>query len=144
MYFNLLGTNAFHIKAKNERLTTAGSRCGQNLKFYNFTSSFGRLCQNIAPKACRTCSTIIFSYSTNQIIDLLCCRSVLFPITTETAGKTATIVHVSDLLSLCILHALLVPRLLPSFLHVRLSFCPCATHSHVRFCRSASIECLTH
>ena len=27
-------------------------------------------------KACRTCSTIIFQYSTNQIIDLWSCRSV--------------------------------------------------------------------
>ena len=52
----------------------ASSRCSQNLKYENFTSSFGRLRQNIAPKACRTCSTIIFLYSTNQIIDLWRCR----------------------------------------------------------------------
>ena len=25
-------------------------------------------------KACRTCSTIVFPYSTNQIVDLWCCR----------------------------------------------------------------------
>jgi len=63
----------FHIKAKNERLTAAGSRCRQKLKNENFTSSFDRLRQNIAPKACRTCSTILFGCSINQIIDL--CRS---------------------------------------------------------------------
>ena len=41
--------NGFHVKAKNERFTAASSRCCQNLKCENFTSSFGRLRQNIAP-----------------------------------------------------------------------------------------------
>ena len=71
LHFRLLGTNGFHVKAKNERFTAANSRCRQNLKYENFTLSFGRLRQNIAPrKACSTCSTIIFLHSTNQIIDL--------------------------------------------------------------------------
>ena len=62
----------FHVKAKNERFTVASSRCRQNLKYENFTSLSGRLHQ----KACRTCTTIIFLHSTNQIIDLwrCCCR----------------------------------------------------------------------
>ena len=47
----LLGTNDFHVKAKNERFTAANFRCRQNLKYENFTSSFGRLRQNIAPKS---------------------------------------------------------------------------------------------
>ena len=47
----LLGTNGFHVKAKNERFTAASSRCRQNLKYENFTSSFGRLRQNIPPKS---------------------------------------------------------------------------------------------
>ena len=47
----LLGTNCFHVKAKNERFTAVSSRCRQNLKYENFTSSFGRLRQNIAPKS---------------------------------------------------------------------------------------------
>ena len=51
VHFRLLGTNGFHVKAKNERFTTASSRCRQNLKYENFTSSFGRLRQNIAPKS---------------------------------------------------------------------------------------------
>ena len=51
VYFRLLGTNGFHVKAKNERFTAASSRCRQNLKYENFTSSFGRLRQNIAPKS---------------------------------------------------------------------------------------------
>ena len=38
--FCLLGTNGFHVKAKNERFTPASSRCRQNLKYENFTSSF--------------------------------------------------------------------------------------------------------
>ena len=51
VHFRLLGTNGFHVKAKNERCTSASSRCRQNLKYENFTSSFGRLRQNIAPKS---------------------------------------------------------------------------------------------
>ena len=51
MHFRLLGTNGFHVTAKNERFTAASSRCRQNLKFENFTSSFGRLRQSIAPKS---------------------------------------------------------------------------------------------
>ena len=40
-----------HVKAKGERFTPVGSRCRQNLKYENFTSSFGRLRQNIATKS---------------------------------------------------------------------------------------------
>ena len=47
-FFHLIGTNGFHAYAKNERSTAAGSLCGQNLKFENFTSSFGRLRLKIA------------------------------------------------------------------------------------------------
>ena len=50
VHFRLLGTNGFHVKAKNERFTAAGSRCGQNHKYENFTSLFGRLRQKIAAK----------------------------------------------------------------------------------------------
>ena len=115
LHFSLLGTNGFHVKAKSERFTAASSHCCQNLKYENFTSSFGRLRQKIAPKcvphvqhdyfssfnqwnhwfvalsltssnlkfpyvktlhqkSCRTCSTIIFLHSTNEIIDLWRCR----------------------------------------------------------------------
>ena len=55
------------VKTKN-----AWSRFRQNRKYENFSSSFGRLCQNIAPKG--TCSTINFPHSTNQIIYLWRCR----------------------------------------------------------------------
>ena len=51
VHFRLLGTNGFHVKAKNERFTTASARCRHNLKYENFMSSFGRLLQNIAPKS---------------------------------------------------------------------------------------------
>ena len=44
VHFRLLGTNCFHVKAKNERFTAVSSRCRQNLKY-------GRLRQNIAPKS---------------------------------------------------------------------------------------------
>ena len=50
-YFRLLGANGFHVKAKSERFTAANPRCRQNLKYENFTSSFGKLRQNLAPKS---------------------------------------------------------------------------------------------
>ena len=33
VHFRLLGTNGFHVEAKNGRFTAAGSRCCQNLKY---------------------------------------------------------------------------------------------------------------
>ena len=52
VHYRLHGTNGFHVKAKNERFTTAGSRCRQNLKNENFMSFiFGRLRQKIAPES---------------------------------------------------------------------------------------------
>ena len=51
LHFRLLGTNSFHVKAESERSTAASLRCRQNLKYENFTSSFGRLRQNIATKS---------------------------------------------------------------------------------------------
>ena len=51
VHFRLLGTNYFHVKEKNERFTAASLRCPDNLKYENFTSSFGRLRQNIAPQS---------------------------------------------------------------------------------------------
>ena len=50
VHFCLLDRNGFHVKAENKRFTKASSHCRQNLKYENFTSSFGRLRQNIAPK----------------------------------------------------------------------------------------------
>ena len=51
LHFRLLGTNGVHVKAMSERFTAVSSCCHQNLKYENFTSSFGRLRQNIAPKS---------------------------------------------------------------------------------------------
>ena len=50
LLFRLLATNGFRVKAKKERFTAARSRCRQNLKYENFSSSFGRLRQNTAPR----------------------------------------------------------------------------------------------
>ena len=72
--FCLFGTNGFQVKAENEKFIAVGFRCRQNLKYENFTLSFGRLRQKLHQQACRTCSTIIFPHSTNQIIDLWRCR----------------------------------------------------------------------
>ena len=74
VHFCLLGTNGFHVKAKNERFTAANSSCRQNLKYENFRSSFGGLRQNIAPKSVPHVQHDYFLHSTNQINDLLRCR----------------------------------------------------------------------
>ena len=68
--FRMLGTDGFHIKVENEGFTAAGLRFLQNLEYVNFTSSFGRLRQKSHQKVCRTCNTIFFPRSTNQITDL--------------------------------------------------------------------------
>ena len=73
VHFRLLGAD-FHVKAKNERFTPASSRCRQNLEYENFTSSFGRLRQNVAPKSVPYVQHDYFFHSTNQIIDLWRCR----------------------------------------------------------------------
>ena len=72
--FVFFGPNAFHVKAENEKLIASDLCCRQKLKYENFTSSFGRLRQKLHQKSCRTCSTIIFPHSTNQIINLWRCR----------------------------------------------------------------------
>ena len=47
----LFGTNGFKVNPENEKFLAVGLRCRQNLKYENFTSSFGRLRQNIAQKS---------------------------------------------------------------------------------------------
>ena len=46
----------------------------KTLRFGHFTLSFGKLRQELYWSACRTCSTIIFPHSTNQIIVFWRCR----------------------------------------------------------------------
>ena len=50
-HFHMLGTKGFHVKAEKERFIAVSSHCRQNVKSENFTSSFGRLRQRIAPKS---------------------------------------------------------------------------------------------
>ena len=50
VYVCLLGTDGFHVMARNKRFTAAVLRCHGNCKYENFTLLFGRLCQKIAPK----------------------------------------------------------------------------------------------
>ena len=72
VHFRLLDTSDFHLKAKNERFTAAGSwRCRQHLKYEKCTSLFGRVRHKLRQKAYRTCSNIIFPHSTNQFFVIL-------------------------------------------------------------------------
>ena len=71
MHFRLLETIDFHLKAKNERFTAAGSwRYRQHLKYEKCASLFGRVRHKLRQKAYRTCSNIIFPHSTNEIIEV--------------------------------------------------------------------------
>ena len=70
LHFRLLGMNGFHVKAKSERSTAASCVV---VRTSNMKVSRHRLAdyvKTLQQKACRTCSTIIFLHSTNQIIDL--------------------------------------------------------------------------
>ena len=52
VHFRFLGTNGYHVKAKNDRFNATSSRCRQNLKYENFImTSFGRLRQIITAKS---------------------------------------------------------------------------------------------
>ena len=51
VHFRFLGTNGFHVKAKNGRFTAAGLRWRQNHKYENFPSLFGQLRQKIAARS---------------------------------------------------------------------------------------------
>ena len=79
VHFHLSGTKDFHVKAENERFPVVGLRCHQNLKYENFMSSFGRLCQKIAPRG-MTCSMISFLHSSDHIISLICGIVVAIPV----------------------------------------------------------------
>ena len=68
----LLGTNGFYVKAQNERFTAMTSRCRQNLKYENFTSSFGRLLQNFALKSVPHVQHDYFSSFIQSIKSLIC------------------------------------------------------------------------
>ena len=79
VYFRLLSTNGFHVKAESEIFTAGGWRCRQNLKYENFASSFGRLREKIAPKSVpHVCSTIISLIQ--PIISLICGVVVALPL----------------------------------------------------------------
>ena len=72
--FRLLCTNGFHVKANNEDLLL---RARVVVRTSNTKISRRRFPDYVKPllqKACRTCSTIIFLHSTNQIIYLWRCR----------------------------------------------------------------------
>ena len=73
MHFHLLGTNGFHVKAKNERFAAPGSRCRQNLKYENLRRHLVDYVKELHQKAWRACSTNILPHSTNQIIDVWRC-----------------------------------------------------------------------
>ena len=60
VHFDLLGTNAFHVKAKNGRFTAVGSHCCQNLNYENFLLLFGPLSQKIASRSMLHAARLFF------------------------------------------------------------------------------------
>ena len=76
VHFCLLSRNGFHVKTKNERFT-AGLHCGQNLKYENFMSSFGRL-QYVKKIASKNVPHVQHDdFSLNQPIKSFICSMVL-------------------------------------------------------------------
>ena len=65
------GRSTVEVNIENERLLIVFSRCRKNLKFWNWADYIKELYLS----ASCTCSTIIYSHSTNQIIVYWCCRS---------------------------------------------------------------------
>ena len=78
--FHLIGTNGFHVKAENERFTAAGSCCRQKLKYENFTSSFGRLRQKIAPKSVPHVQPTRLFFRIQPIKSMICGVVVAVPV----------------------------------------------------------------
>ena len=64
----------FRNEANNEKFTTGGSCCLQNLKYGNSVSRrhLADYVEQFHQKACHSRSTIIFPHSTNHIIDFWC------------------------------------------------------------------------
>ena len=86
MFVFWVGTNGFLLKTMNERFTAAGLRCRHNLVYKNFTLSFDRLRQKLHQKACRTCSTIIFTPSS---VKSLICGVFAVPVVAPAYGVCA-------------------------------------------------------
>ena len=63
--FHSIGTNSFHVEAKNERFSATGLHCRQNLRFENVTS-LADYVKEMYLNCVRTCSTIVFPHSTNH------------------------------------------------------------------------------
>ena len=64
----------FHVQAKNERFTAASLRVVRTHRMKISRRYLADYVKTLHRKACRTCSTIIFCHSTNQIINLWRCR----------------------------------------------------------------------
>ena len=75
VHFRLLGTNGFRVKAKNERFDYCGLSLSSEPQMWKIYVVVWQITpKKLRQKACRTCSTIIFSDSANHIIDLWRCR----------------------------------------------------------------------
>ena len=70
LHFRFLDTNGFQDKEKSERFTVSSSSCRQNS---NLKISRGRLADYVKTLHQKAWRTIVFLYSTNQIIDLWRC-----------------------------------------------------------------------
>ena len=73
VHFRLLGTNGFHVKAKNERFTVVSFRYRQNLKYENFTS-FGTTLKHCTKKRAARAARLFFFI---QPIKSLICGAVV-------------------------------------------------------------------
>ena len=65
LYFRLLDTSGFHVKADDERFTASWSSEPQMSRRHLEDNV-----KNLHQKVCRMCSTVILPHSTNQIVGL--------------------------------------------------------------------------
>ena len=81
----------YHVKAKDERFTAVSSRCRQSLKYENFTSSLGRLRQDIAPKSVPHVQHDYFNQSNHSVALWLLLPSSNFKLPYNMSKRTSIV-----------------------------------------------------
>ena len=68
VYFRLLRMSDLHLNSENERFTAVGSRCRRDLKYGNFTLSFGRRQKFALKKRAARAARLFFLIQQNKSI----------------------------------------------------------------------------
>ena len=102
VHFCLFGTNGFYVKAENEKLSLRACVMARTSNMKTSCRALAdQLRHRLHKKTCRTCSTITFPHSTNQIMALWCCRgrvAVVISSTPQCVFNTASPVNANAIL----------------------------------------------